>query len=207
MSPPGAQLTERPSQRALLRSPRPWPSPSSHDRGRWPGWRPYLVENADDHRVEEPKGCHPNEAQEEQVGIPVELEIGRLGIQDGADQLPFRGAEACQEGEERTGQQRRLTTARKPPWAERSRRRKPPGQEEGGREGRRRRFTGSAAAQPHWEASQTVLLKTDTRLPSSGRNEDTPPSTCKTHKLNLGVHFHGCPPSWWEPPWIRSSGQ
>lgn len=54
----------------------------------------YLVEDADDDGVQEPDARHTHQAEQEEVGLAVELEVGGLWVQDGAHQLPFRSAEA-----------------------------------------------------------------------------------------------------------------
>lgn len=58
------------------------------------GQASYLVNDADDYGVEKSDPRHAHQAEQEHVGISVELEICRLWVQDGADQLPFGSAEA-----------------------------------------------------------------------------------------------------------------
>lgn len=58
------------------------------------------MKDAVDNGVQKPNASHPDKEEQEHVGIPVELKICRLRVQDGADQLPFGRAEAC------SGQQR-----------------------------------------------------------------------------------------------------
>lgn len=89
-------------------APRPWPKGRPRELSQhWHGWfchrgaspasqplTAYLVEDADDDGVQEPDARHTHQAEQEEVGLAVELEVGGLWVQDGAHQLPFRSAEA-----------------------------------------------------------------------------------------------------------------
>lgn len=66
---------------------------------------PHLVKDADDDGVEEADAGHAHQAEQEQVGLAVELKVGGLWVQDGAHQLPFRSAEPCsREDPQKAGQ-------------------------------------------------------------------------------------------------------
>lgn len=55
----------------------------------------YLVNDAEDDGVDEADPRHPHQAQEEQVRVPIQLEVCGFGVEDGAHQLAFLCAEAC----------------------------------------------------------------------------------------------------------------
>lgn len=55
----------------------------------------YLVHDTEDDGVEEADPCHPDQTQQEEISIAVQLEVCGFGVEDGAHQLTFLGAEAC----------------------------------------------------------------------------------------------------------------
>ena len=55
----------------------------------------YLVHDTEDDGVDEADPCHPHQAQQEQVSIVVQLEVGGFRVEDGAHQLAFLRTEAC----------------------------------------------------------------------------------------------------------------
>lgn len=78
---------------------------------------PYLVEDADDDGVEEADARHAHQAEQKQVGLAVELEVGGLRVQDGAHQLPFRSAETCnREDPQRAGRKGGLSRTSALAW-------------------------------------------------------------------------------------------
>ena len=54
----------------------------------------YLVYDTEYDGVDEPDPGHAHQAQQEEVGVPVQLEVRGLGVDDGAHQLPLGRAEA-----------------------------------------------------------------------------------------------------------------
>lgn len=59
----------------------------------------HLVDDAEDDGVEEADASHAHQAQQELVGVAVQLEVSGLGVEDGPHQLAFLCAEACGETE------------------------------------------------------------------------------------------------------------
>lgn len=55
----------------------------------------HLVHDTEDDGVDEADPRHPHQAQQEQISIAVQLEVGGFGVQDGAHELAFLCAEAC----------------------------------------------------------------------------------------------------------------
>ena len=54
----------------------------------------YLVDDAEHDGVDEPDHGHAHQAQQEEVGVAVQLEVRGLGVQDGAHQLALLCVEA-----------------------------------------------------------------------------------------------------------------
>ena len=52
------------------------------------------AEHIDAQCVDHPNGGGPHEAQEEPDGIPVELKIHRLGVENGSHQVPLGSVES-----------------------------------------------------------------------------------------------------------------
>lgn len=59
----------------------------------------HLVDDAEDDGVEEADASHAHQAQQELVGVTVQLEVSGFGVEDGSYQLAFLCAEACRETE------------------------------------------------------------------------------------------------------------
>lgn len=53
----------------------------------------YLVHDAEDDGVDKADASYSHQAQQEEVGVAVQLEVGGLGVQDGAHQLALSRAE------------------------------------------------------------------------------------------------------------------
>lgn len=54
----------------------------------------YLIHDAEDDGVDKTDASHSHQAQQEEVGVVVQLEVGGLGVEDGAHQLALGSAEA-----------------------------------------------------------------------------------------------------------------
>lgn len=54
----------------------------------------YPTEHVDTQSVDHPDGGYPYEAQEEPDGIPVQLEIHRLRIENGSHEVPLCSVES-----------------------------------------------------------------------------------------------------------------
>lgn len=54
-----------------------------------------LVDDAEDHSVNESNGSHSNQTEQEQVGVSVQLKVCGFRVKDGAHQLPLLRTEAC----------------------------------------------------------------------------------------------------------------
>ena len=54
----------------------------------------YPTEHKDTQSVDHPDGGRPHKAQEEPDGIPVELKIHRLGVQNGSHKVPLCSVES-----------------------------------------------------------------------------------------------------------------
>lgn len=55
----------------------------------------YLVHDTEDNSVDEADSRHPNQTQQEQISITVELEVCLFRVEDGAHELAFLCAEPC----------------------------------------------------------------------------------------------------------------
>lgn len=53
----------------------------------------YLIHDAEDNGVDKTYSSHSHQAQQEEVGITVQLEVGGLWVKDGAHKLAFGCAE------------------------------------------------------------------------------------------------------------------
>ena len=65
----------------------------------WVSPRPHLFHDAQDDGVDEADGGHAHQAQEEEVGVVVQLEVRGLGVEDGAHQLALGRAEPWDDSE------------------------------------------------------------------------------------------------------------
>lgn len=54
----------------------------------------YLVHDAEDDGVDKADASYSHQAQQEEVGVAVQLEVRGLGVEDGAHQLALSCAEA-----------------------------------------------------------------------------------------------------------------
>lgn len=54
----------------------------------------YPTEHVDTQSIDHPNGGSPHEAQKEPDGIPVELKVHRLGVQNGSHKVPLRSVES-----------------------------------------------------------------------------------------------------------------
>ena len=57
----------------------------------------YTIPDVHDQRVDHPQGGHEGQEEDELDGVLVELEVQRLGVQDGTHQLSFGCAKTCQQ--------------------------------------------------------------------------------------------------------------
>lgn len=55
----------------------------------------YLVHDTEDDSVDEADPCHPNQTQQEQISIAVQLEVCGFRVENGAHKLAFLCTEAC----------------------------------------------------------------------------------------------------------------
>lgn len=55
----------------------------------------YLVHDTEDNSVDEADSRHPNQTQQEQISITVQLEVCLFRVEDGAHELAFLCAEPC----------------------------------------------------------------------------------------------------------------
>lgn len=57
--------------------------------------QPYPAHDAEHDGVDEADPCNPDQTQQEQVRVSIQLEVCGFGVQDGAHQLAFLCGEAC----------------------------------------------------------------------------------------------------------------